>query len=98
MHCPVCGQQQMSGETRFCSRCGFPLTGVAELIATGGAAATSSVQTGKESPRKRGLKQGLFVFLLTFLIVPIVAMIIMALKLEPVAVLSLRSYSLWAGS
>ncbi len=32
MHCPRCGQQQLSEETRFCSRCGFQLGLVAELL------------------------------------------------------------------
>ena len=29
MFCPQCGQQQVSDVTRYCSRCGFPLDGVA---------------------------------------------------------------------
>ena len=36
MHCPRCGQQQVSPETKFCSRCGFPLSLVSDLIAHGG--------------------------------------------------------------
>ena len=36
MHCPRCGQQQASGETKFCSRCGFQLAIVAELLHHGG--------------------------------------------------------------
>ncbi len=32
MHCPRCGQQQISNQTRFCSRCGFQLGVVAELL------------------------------------------------------------------
>ena len=36
MHCPRCGQQQVSNETKFCSRCGFQLVIVAELLANGG--------------------------------------------------------------
>lgn len=37
MHCPKCGQQQISEEVRFCSRCGFLLEGVAHVVAQGGA-------------------------------------------------------------
>jgi zinc-ribbon domain len=33
MFCPNCGQQQSSDEMRFCSRCGFQLGSVRELIA-----------------------------------------------------------------
>ena len=36
MHCPSCGQQQVSSETKFCSRCGMPLTVVADVLANGG--------------------------------------------------------------
>lgn len=36
MHCPRCGQQQVSEETKFCSRCGFQLAVVAELLLHGG--------------------------------------------------------------
>ena len=36
MFCPKCGQQQVCGEMRFCSRCGFQLGVVSALIATGG--------------------------------------------------------------
>lgn len=36
MHCPDCGQQQVSTETRFCSRCGLPLLLVSEIVANRG--------------------------------------------------------------
>lgn len=36
MHCPSCGQQQISNETKFCSRCGMPLAIVAEVVTHGG--------------------------------------------------------------
>lgn len=36
MHCPRCGQQQVSVETKFCSRCGFPLGLTAEVLSHGG--------------------------------------------------------------
>ena len=36
MHCPRCGQQQVSDQTKFCSRCGFQLGLVAELLEHGG--------------------------------------------------------------
>jgi hypothetical protein len=85
MHCPTCGQKQVSEETRFCSRCGFPLTGIAAVIANGGMApaAKSGLIGTSDSPRRRGVKQGVFLFLLTFLVVPILAMITIALRMEP---------------
>ncbi len=36
MFCPNCGQQQVSQEIKFCSRCGFPLGLVSEILAHGG--------------------------------------------------------------
>ena len=36
MHCPRCGQQQISDQTKFCSRCGFQLGLVVELLENGG--------------------------------------------------------------
>jgi hypothetical protein len=65
MHCPQCGQQQISGEVRFCSRCGFPLTGVADLIVNGGLPPVIPQPQGfrTESPKKRGVKQGVVLFM-----------------------------------
>ncbi len=36
MYCPNCSQQQISEETKFCSRCGLPLGLVSEILANGG--------------------------------------------------------------
>lgn len=36
MFCPRCGQQQISSETKFCSRCGFQMGLVSELVANNG--------------------------------------------------------------
>ena len=40
MYCPSCGQQQISDEMRFCSRCGLALSGLADWLAGGRALAT----------------------------------------------------------
>lgn len=88
MHCPKCGQLQVTDDTRFCSRCGLLLTGVAQVVAQGGvlAAADPGLPKGAVTPRNRGLKQGLFIFLLAFLVVPILTIISVALNIEPYAV------------
>jgi len=88
MHCPKCGQQQVSEETRFCSRCGFILTGVAEVVAKGGVIPEqrTGIAGNSDSPRRRGVMQGLFVFLLSFLVVPILTIISIGLDIEPYAV------------
>lgn len=89
MYCPRCGQEQITEETRFCSRCGFLLTGIAEVMANDGAlpvAAAASTGISVSSPRKKGLKQGLFIFLLTFLVVPLLSIFTLMLDAEPYAV------------
>ena len=71
-------------DTSFCSRCGFLLTGTAELIQTGGIIPqmTHSAPKGM-TPRRKGIKQGIFILLLTFLVVPIVSLFTMAINVEP---------------
>jgi hypothetical protein len=77
MHCPQCGQQQVSSELRFCSRCGFPLGGVVELLASGGSLPVVEVRPGerKRSPRYEGIRQGVILFFLGAIIVPLLAII-----------------------
>src|SRR5258708_7024170 len=95
MFCPKCGQERVSIDTSFCSRCGFLLTGTSDLLQMGGIMPQLPAQTGFKvaSPRNRGLKQGLFIFLLTFLVVPLVAIISVALHLGvwgiPIAAITL---------
>ncbi len=36
MYCPRCGQERVSEELRFCSRCGLPLNLVTEIVNSGG--------------------------------------------------------------
>jgi hypothetical protein len=76
MFCPQCGQQQATGVIRYCSRCGFPLDGVIQLLGTGGIvpAYRASDETPQISPRKRGVKQGGVLLLSGILLVPILAM------------------------
>lgn len=74
MFCPRCGQERISEETSYCSRCGFLLTGIPGLLATGGRPTTEPQQAAQKalSPRSRGIRQGVFLFLLTIVIAPIV--------------------------
>lgn len=86
MFCPNCGQEQISRETKFCSRCGFLMTGVTDLIANGGNLPAVIADAQAMSPRKRGIKKGLFIFLLTFLVVPLIAIFTIMVRAEPFAV------------
>lgn len=78
MHCPQCGQQQGSSELRFCSRCGFPLNGVMELMANGGLIPQSQqpAETGlKVSPRRKGVQQGFALIFLAAVLTPLFAVL-----------------------
>jgi hypothetical protein len=63
MYCPQCSQQQVVDEMRFCSRCGFALTGVRELVAGGGQIIQPEVQPQKASPGLRGARQASWIML-----------------------------------
>ncbi len=68
MHCPGCGQQQISNETKFCSRCGMPLSIVAEVVANGGflPALAQLEQMNFKKPffsKKNGVLFGVFWFI-----------------------------------
>jgi len=58
MHCPSCGQQQASEETKFCSRCGLPLSLVAEVVAQGGYLPQLAQLTEKPPPKFFNKKNG----------------------------------------
>ena len=73
MFCPQCGQQQVAGVIRFCSRCGFPLDGVLQLLSNGGNLPVyrSPDEPVPVSPRRKGVKQGGLLFLSGAVLVPI---------------------------
>ena len=77
MYCPQCGQQQVSGVVRFCSRCGFPLDGVIQLLGTGGMLPVyrSPDEPVQISPRRKGVKQGAVLLLSGAVIVPILGVL-----------------------
>jgi hypothetical protein len=83
MFCPKCGLERQSSATSFCSRCGFLLTGTADLIELGGLLPDYRNTTpSSPSARSRGVKQGLFIFLLSFLIVPLLALVTVFLQMR----------------
>lgn len=75
MYCPKCGQSQVSAEVRFCSRCGFPLVAVGEMLMAGGlppvqAQSGQNFGAAQVSPRRRGMKQGAGIFLVGIFLLP----------------------------
>src|SRR5262245_44422402 len=76
MYCPHCGQQQAPGAVRFCSRCGFPLEGVLQLLNNGGILPVyhDPATPTEMSPRRKGVRQGGMLFLLGAILVPILGL------------------------
>lgn len=76
VYCPRCGQEQISAEVRFCSRCGFVMTGMTEIVLGGGI--PQQLMSNEPKPptaRRRGLKQGGAWFLLGVMMVPLLAIL-----------------------
>jgi hypothetical protein len=73
MFCPQCGQQQTTGAIRFCSRCGFPLDGVIQLLGTGGMIPVyrNPDEPVSMSARRKGVKQGGILLLSGAVVVPL---------------------------
>ena len=60
MFCPNCGQQQISEEMKFCSRCGLALSGLAEWLAGGSLPvkrAAEEIQVAGVSPRRKNVRR-----------------------------------------
>lgn len=77
MYCPRCGQQQQNNDTRFCSRCGFLMTGMLEVVDNGGLPKSiiDKHDPNAISPRRKGLMQGGKLMLSGFVIVPILGVL-----------------------
>lgn len=76
MYCPKCNQQQVSSNVRFCSRCGFPLETVANLLAHDGVL-TALGTKGEQplSPRQKGVRQGTALMLASLIVSFIAALL-----------------------
>ena len=70
MHCPQCGQEQISPEMRFCKSCGFSLDGVKELLA--GNVSPTLGQNGRklQSPRRKGVRHGVILLFISLVFMP----------------------------
>jgi len=78
MFCPRCSQEQVSEETKFCSRCGLPLGFVAEILGNDGFL-PQQAETNKSKKwltRKKGLYFSLFWFMIfAMILTPIWAIV-----------------------
>ena len=77
MFCPRCGEQQIAGDSRFCSRCGFLLTNVNNLLVGGGVLSEQfyNQPNTQISTRKKGVKQGGKMILAGLIIVPLLGIL-----------------------
>lgn len=59
MYCPNCGQQQISEEMRFCSRCGLALSDLVEWLANGRLPLKREEEARSValSPRRKGIRR-----------------------------------------
>ena len=73
MYCPRCGQQQISDEMKFCSRCGLLLSGLEGwLVARGNPALQEpETQVSMDSPRKRGIRRAAKVMFVSGVLFPV---------------------------
>ena len=99
MFCPRCGEQQMSGDSRFCSRCGFLLTGVNDLLASSGVLPQQYLipQNKEISTRRKGLKQGGKMILAGMIIVPFLGILASYTILPEIAVALTALILFWGG-
>ena len=75
MHCPRCGQQQVTEEIKFCSKCGFPLGLVSEILSHGGFLPQLADVYSKKTfwTRRNGLIiGGLWMFVMVLIITPLI--------------------------
>ena len=84
MYCPNCGQQQVSDEMRFCSRCGLALSGLAEWLAGGvlPVKRAEAVQISPDSPRRKGIRRAAKLMFFSGVLFPIFLVISLAID-EP---------------
>ena len=73
MYCPNCGQQQISDEMRFCSRCGLALTGLAEWLAGGALPVRpgDQAQVPVASPRRKHMRRAAKLMFLSGVLLPV---------------------------
>lgn len=71
MYCPRCSQQQISEDVSFCTRCGFQLRPVRELLAGGGTGPQVVAQTKHWSRRRKKLRLGYKLMFFSLMLFPI---------------------------
>lgn len=71
MYCPRCGQQQVSDDMKFCSRCGLPIGGLSSWLASvEGVSVNEAARLVLASPRRKGITRGAKLMFLSAVLVP----------------------------
>lgn len=90
MYCPQCGQQQIADSTRFCSRCGLLVSGLAEWLARGGMVPAVPEQAPSRrpvTPKRKGIRRGAkLMFVSAVLLLPFFAMAVVGDSPGPLVV------------
>jgi choline-glycine betaine transporter len=77
----------MAEEMRFCSRCGFPLTIVSQLLANGGFLAGFDTEGKRQlTPREKGVRWGALLMIISAVLFPIV-LLFAAMKHDAIVLL-----------
>lgn len=100
MYCPRCGKAQTIDQTRYCSRCGFLMSGIGEFVRYGGQLPPSVPEwdPNSVSPKVRGLKQGGIMFLSGMIVVPLLAIFLAGiLDVEPILAGAAAIILFWGG-
>jgi len=73
------------------------MAGVAEFVQQGGLPPELFDDGGKDSPRKRGVKQGALLMLTSLIVVPLVAILSASIGLDPTVVAITAIVTFWGG-
>jgi len=79
MYCPNCGQQQISDEMRFCSRCGLGLTGLVEWLAGGRVQRVEQTSISEPSPRRKNMRRAAKLMFFSGVLFPVFLVICLAI-------------------
>ncbi len=71
MRCPQCSQQLTSDKIRFCTRCGFALNDVTELLVPN----SHEIKGERKNKIGKGVRQGLALFLFGLVLISVLAIL-----------------------
>ena len=97
MYCPKCSQQQISDAVRFCSRCGFQLGVVAELLETDGVLQNYYPSPPEKLSIYRQITSGIGAKMIFFSIVFVPFAVLLGIPFDTAAFLLISAFLFFAG-